>query len=81
MHAGVYVTESFRAILATYPSTPHPAGSLPRVGQAGLRTVRPSNLHITPAVRRDIVLRRKRDGFLVAFAPGHHGPNHPRNLV
>src|SRR5450759_2560080 len=26
-------------------------------------------------------LRRKRDGFLVARAPGHHGPDHPRNLV
>src|SRR6478752_3495124 len=26
-------------------------------------------------------LRRKRDGVLVAFAPGHHGPDHPRHLV
>jgi hypothetical protein len=26
-------------------------------------------------------LARKRDGFLVSLAPGHHGPDHPRNLV
>jgi hypothetical protein len=26
-------------------------------------------------------LPRKRDGFLVALAFGHHGPGHPRNLV
>ena len=26
-------------------------------------------------------LSRKRDGFLVSLAPGHHGPDHPRNLV
>ena len=26
-------------------------------------------------------LRRKRDGLLVAFAPGHHGPDHARHLV
>jgi hypothetical protein len=26
-------------------------------------------------------LRRKRDGFLVALAPGHQHPHHPRNLV
>ena len=26
-------------------------------------------------------LRRKRDGFFVALALGHHGPGHPRNLV
>jgi hypothetical protein len=26
-------------------------------------------------------LSRKRDGFLVSLAPGHHGPGHPRNLV
>ena len=28
-----------------------------------------------------ISLRRKRDGFLVAFALGHHGPSYPRDLV
>src|SRR5450756_644236 len=26
-------------------------------------------------------LCRKRDGFLVSLAPGHHGPDHPRDLV
>jgi len=26
-------------------------------------------------------LRRKRDGFPVALALGHHRPDHPRNLV
>ena len=26
-------------------------------------------------------LSRKRDGFLVSLAPGHHGPDHSRNLV
>jgi hypothetical protein len=26
-------------------------------------------------------LRRKRDGLFVAFALGHHGPGHPRDLV
>jgi hypothetical protein len=26
-------------------------------------------------------LRRECDGFLVALAPGHHGPGHPRDLV
>ena len=40
-----------------------------------------SNFHITPDDRRDLVLRRQCDGFLVAFALGHHGPRHPRNLV
>src|SRR5262245_66658770 len=28
-----------------------------------------------------ISLRRKRDGLLVAFALGHHGPGHPCDLV
>src|ERR1017187_5378964 len=26
-------------------------------------------------------LRRKRGGFPVTLAPGHHGPDHPRNLI
>src|SRR5665213_1201171 len=36
-------------------------------------------------IRRDLVyaasLRRKRDGFFVTLAFGHHGPGHPCNLV
>src|SRR4029450_10236692 len=47
---------------------------------SALRAVRPPNRHIT-AMSDVISLRRKRDGFLVAFALGHHGPSHPRDLV
>ena len=47
---------------------------------SALRAVRPPNLHITSDVRRDL-LPRKRDGFLVSLAPGHHGPDHSRDLV
>src|SRR5664279_4822886 len=36
-------------------------------------------------IRRDLVyaasLRSKRDRFIVSLAPGHHGPDHPRNLI
>src|SRR6476661_8420103 len=46
---------------------------------SALRAVRPPNLHITPVARRD--LSRKRDGFFVSLARGHHGPDHPRDLV
>src|SRR5258708_40186232 len=48
---------------------------------SALRAVRPPNLHITSDVRRDLVLCRERDGFFVALALGHHGPDHPRDLV
>src|SRR5450759_417258 len=48
---------------------------------SALRAVRPPNLHITPDFPAGSRLTCKRDGFLVAFAPGHHGPGHPRNLV
>src|SRR5215211_5270078 len=48
---------------------------------SALRAVRPPNLHITPVIRRDSRLSRKRDGFLVSLAPGHHGPDHSRDLV
>src|SRR5664279_2714225 len=48
---------------------------------SALRAVRPfqpSHHAGCPARSR---LRRKRDGFFVALAPGHHRPGHPRNLV
>jgi hypothetical protein len=41
---------------------------------SALRAVRPPNLHITPDVRRDLGLHRKRDGLLITLAPSHHGP-------
>src|SRR5438034_3667440 len=47
---------------------------------SALRAVRPPNLLIAPDVQRDL-LRRKRDGFLVALALGHHGPSHSGDLV
>src|ERR1700724_3711150 len=47
---------------------------------SALRAVRPPNLHITPGPAR-FRLSRKRDGFLVSLAPGHHGPDHSRDLV
>src|SRR2546428_324347 len=43
---------------------------------SALRAVRPPNLLIAPDVQRDLVSRRKRDGFFVALALGHHGPSH-----
>src|SRR5450759_973660 len=48
---------------------------------SALRAVRPfqpSHHAGCPARSR---LRRECDGFLVALAPGHHGPGHPRDLV
>jgi hypothetical protein len=45
----------------------------------------PSNLHITPGIRRDLgyaaSLCRKRDGFLVTLAPSHHRPDHPASAT
>ena len=48
---------------------------------SALRAVRSSNLHITPDARRDLVLRRKRDGLPVTLALSHHGPGHSGKLV
>src|SRR5260370_3745927 len=48
---------------------------------SALRAVRPPNLHITPDYPAGSRSTRKRDGFLVSLAPGHHDPGHPRNLV
>ena len=48
---------------------------------SALRAVRPPNLHITPDVRRDLGLHRKRDGLLITLAPSHHGPGHSGDLV
>ena len=48
---------------------------------SALRAVRPPNLHITPDARRDLVLRRKRDGLPVTLALSHHGPGHSGKLV
>src|ERR1700683_150925 len=48
---------------------------------SALRAVRPPNLHITPDIRRESRLPRKRDGFLVTLISGHHGPSHSCNLV
>jgi hypothetical protein len=47
---------------------------------SALRAVRPPNFHITPDVTRSHS-RRKRDGFSIAFAPGHHGPCHSGDLI
>src|SRR5260221_6811428 len=43
---------------------------------SALRAVRPPNLHITPGAGA-----RKRDGFLVSLAHGHHGQDHSGDLV
>src|SRR5712675_2434880 len=48
---------------------------------SALRAIRPPNLHITPVCPARSRLSRKRDGFFVSLAPGHHGPDHPRDLV
>src|ERR1700704_5825249 len=48
---------------------------------SALRAVRSSSLHITPDARRDLVLRRKRDGLPVTLALSHHGPGHSGKLV
>jgi hypothetical protein len=48
---------------------------------SALRAVCPPNLHITPDFPAGSRSTRKRDGFLVSLAPGHHDPGHPRNLV
>src|SRR5580692_3836307 len=48
---------------------------------SALRAVRPPNhLHHAGCPAR-FRLSRKRDGFLVSLAPGHHGPDHSRDLV
>src|SRR5262249_15873086 len=47
---------------------------------SALRAVRPPNLHIVPDFGA-ILLRRQCDGFLVAFALGHHGPRRSCDLV
>ena len=39
---------------------------------SALRAVRSSNLHITPDARRDLVLRRKRDGLPVTIPTSLH---------
>src|SRR4029450_1332200 len=46
-----------------------------------LRAVRPPNRYVTPGCPARSRLRRERDGFLVAFVPGHHRPGHPGELV
>src|ERR1700758_3572363 len=48
---------------------------------SALRAVRPPNHHITSDARCDLVSRRERSGFFVAFAPSHHRPRHPGDLV
>jgi hypothetical protein len=48
---------------------------------SALRAVCPPNLHIAPDFPAGSRSTRKRDGFLVSLAPGHHDPGHPRNLV
>src|SRR4029434_8961462 len=48
---------------------------------AALRAVRPPNRYVTPGCPVRSRLRHERGGFLVAFAPGHHRPNHPGELV
>jgi hypothetical protein len=47
---------------------------------SALRAVRPPNF-TSRRVSGAISLRRKRDGFLVAFTLSHHGPDHSCDLV
>src|SRR3982074_409927 len=48
---------------------------------SALRAVRPPHRHITPDAPARSRLCRKRDGFLVALALGHHRPRHSDDLV
>src|SRR5664279_4923371 len=48
---------------------------------SALRAVRPSQPSHHAGCPTRSRLPRKRDGFLVALAFGHHGPGHPRHLV
>ena len=48
---------------------------------SALRAVRPSQPSHHAGCPARSRLRRKRDGFLVSLAPGHHGPDHSRELV
>ena len=52
-----------------------------RIDRLCITCCSPSQPHITPVCPARSRLSRKRDGFLVSLAPGHHGPDHPRNLV
>src|ERR1019366_6309383 len=48
---------------------------------SALRAVRPFQPSHHAGYPTRSRLRRKRDGFLVSLAPGHHRPDHPRHLV
>jgi hypothetical protein len=69
-------------------NSPHSDNAMAHVGCPDRRIDRlcitccsPSHLHITPNAQRDSRSRRKRDGFLVALAPGHHSPRHSGELA
>src|SRR6202521_1499492 len=47
---------------------------------SALRAVRPPN-YTSRRLSGAIRLSRKRDGFLVSLAPGHHGPDHSGDLI
>ena len=55
-----------------------PDRRIDRLGITCFSPSQPSHHAGCPARSR---LSRKRDGFLVSLASGHHGPDHPRNLV
>src|SRR5665647_1210673 len=48
---------------------------------SALRAVRPSQPSHHAGCPARSRLSRKRDGFLVSLAPGHHGPDHSRNFI
>src|SRR5664280_2543276 len=48
---------------------------------SALRAVRPFQPSHHAGYLARFRLRRKRDRFLVTLASGHHGPDHPRNLI